>query len=68
MRYQQHQSNFYSDDTKNTFGSRLKQLGFEWDDVVFFCRPFKKGHGEQKELDAVEKYLMLTARPALSNK
>ena len=67
-RYYQHKSDFMSMTNKESFGKRVRTLGFDWDDIIFSCTPFLHSSSQISVLNELEKYMMFMSKPFLSIK
>lgn len=63
-RYNQHMNDYNGDGDKNSFGLRLKQSGFDWDDIIFACKDITV-EDNGIILGIVEKYLQSISNPVL---
>ena len=65
-RYQQHRIDYESDSTRSTFGSRLREAGFDWDEVLFACIKIDIGDKSADVLRVLERHLQALSKPILS--
>jgi hypothetical protein len=65
-RYRQHKYNFDSQEQKGSFGARLRESGFDWDDIVFACIEFSQGEDDSTVLRILERHLQAISNPMLS--
>jgi len=67
-RYSQHKNDFMNKTDKESFGKRLRDLNFDWDDILFSCTPFPHSSSQIEVLNDLEKYMMFMSKPFLSIK
>lgn len=67
-RYRQHELNFSSKISKNIFGSRFKDSGFVWDDLIFAYADLRADELVAAPLKFLESQIHLINPPVLSSK
>ena len=67
-RYTQHKNNYENSSDNSKFGVRLKNSGFDWEDLVFGCVAFDVSSENSNILNILEKQLQAVANPPLSIK
>lgn len=67
-RYAQHRGTFHSVSSTSGFGVRVRNLGLDWDDIVFCCKPLIHPVTNRPVLSKAERHLHALTHPICSLK